>query len=603
MKNCIHNICRKTLVCVLAAAISSSSLCGIPMTVYAGNTGTGNGTEAGAEFGTVAGMKAEAKTGDRTVDDADESICTDGQGIVYTLLSENKCYVSGYSENIKSSIKIPTEIKKDGENYDVKGIREGAFEGCKALKTVEISNSITDIEGDAFSKCSNLKKISVALDRMAEKTDGKTAIVTVKIDAGLLSTPAEVELEVGTALIGQAAADKKTNQVYVKVFAAANDDYPQEDVAPDSILLQKEAAKKLAAGKKGFRLQVRDALGSSYYVRVKESDLKKVTENLLLAVRRQEVKSFSGDEKTDLRKVFRKNSVDAEDAEIFSYSFGKGNRTTVDLAVPAKDVKGAKPGSKVYVYRYDSDKRVFAEISFHPFTVSKHGNVRLTITKGGTFVVTGKAFGAMSRKPSSEFITEGGAVYYIDKGGEPVRGWKKLGGEYYYFDRETGKMAAGKKVDGVKLNEDGTARQTEAGVARIRTMIKARAVVEKVTKPTDSIEQKREKCFRWVFQFPYRRYRRLQPIYKKPGWEVTFANDIFDHRQGCCVSDASAVAFLFHECGYEEVYVACDTSHAWVELEGRVYDPLFAEARGFSKYYNIPYSSYYASKPVLKRKI
>lgn len=69
------------------------------------------------------------------------------------------------------------------------------------------------------------------------------------------------------------------------------------------------------------------------------------------------------------------------------------------------------------------------------------------------------------------------------------------------------------------------------------------------------------------------------------------------------MSDAAAVAFMFHECGYEEVYVACDTSHAWVELEGRVYDPLFAEARGFNKYYNIPYSSYYASKPVLKRKI
>lgn len=586
MKNWMRNICQRMLVCVLAAAISGLSFCEIPMAVYAENTETNHGTENGTESGI-----------------SDESSYMDGQGIVYTLMPENQCYVSGYSENIQNSVKIPTDIEKDGENYEVKGIYEGAFEGCAALKTVQISNTVTTIAADVFKGCSHLKEISVTLDQRSETIKGKTSVVTAKMDAGLLITSAKVSLNIGAAFVDRAVTDKKADKVYVKLFVAANDNYPGEDATPHNIILEKAAVKMLADSGKGFRLQVRDALGSSYYVDVKASDLKGMKGNLQLAVCKKEVNDITGDLKTDLKKVFQKNSLKAKGAEIFSYSFGEDAKTAVNLTIPIKDVKGAKSGSKVYVYKYDKAKHVFASVSFHPYVVSESGNIQLTIAKSGTYVVTGRELQAMSRKPSKEFVTEGNAVYYIDKNGEPVRGWKKLGKEYYYFDRKSGKMAAGKEVDSVKLKADGTARQTKASVARIKTMIKARAIVEKITKSTDSIEQKREKCFRWVFQFPYHRYRRLQPIYKQPGWEVTFANDIFDHKQGCCVSEAAAVAFMFHECGYEEVYVACDTGHAWTELEGRVYDPLFAEARGYSKYYNIPYSSYYMSRPVLKRKI
>lgn len=578
LKNCIRGIGQKALACALAAAISSSSLCGMPFTVNAGETGTESGAEAGVGFERA-----------------------DGQGVVYTLTPEGDCYVSGYSELIGASVRIPAEIEMDGGTYRVKGIRAGAFEGCADLESVRISNSITEIEDGIFQGCGALKEIFVEPDETTVKTSGKTSAVTLKIDSGLFDTPAGVKLEIGMAVIDKAVSGKKTDQVTLKVLVAAGSS--SADGMPESIVLQKEAVKALADSKKSLLLQVRDVSGGSYYVRVKAEDLKKVKGNLPLAVCMKEVEDTSGTLNEDLKKVFRKNGSEAGDAEIFSYNFEKGSGTTVSLTIPAEDVKGAKPGGGVYVYRYDKNKRVFVSTSLHPYTVSENGNIKLTVSRGGTFVVTKKEFQAMSRKPASEFVTEGKAVYYAGKDGEPVRGWRKIGGEYYYFDRESGRMASGKKVDGVKLADDGTAEQTDAATAKIRTMIKARALYEKITEPGDSLEQKREKCFRWVFQFPYRRYRLLEPIYKEPGWEVTFANDIFDHQQGCCVSDAAAVAFLFRECGYEEVYVACDTSHAWVELEGRVYDPLFAEARGFKKYYNIPYSSYYASKPVLKRKI
>lgn len=208
----------------------------------------------------------------------------------------------------------------------------------------------------------------------------------------------------------------------------------------------------------------------------------------------------------------------------------------------------------------------------------------------------------MCRKLTNTFITETGSTYYIDKNGQPVCGWKKLGESYYYFDRENAKMASGCTVDGIQLKKSGQAVETNANVQKIQTMIKARNIVLQVTKPSDTLEQKIKKCFLWVFQFPYRQYRRLNPIYRQPGWEVTFANDIFDRRQGCCVSEASATAFLFHECGCKTVYVATDTGHAWVELNGRVYDPLFAEARGFDNYYNRPYAGY-GMYAVVKHKI
>lgn len=153
------------------------------------------------------------------------------------------------------------------------------------------------------------------------------------------------------------------------------------------------------------------------------------------------------------------------------------------------------------------------------------------------------------------FITGAGGTYYADSDGTAVYGWKKIDKEYYYFDRESGKMFSGRKADGIRLKADGTASGTTADIEKIQA-----------------------------------------------GWEVTFANDIFDHHQGCCVSEASATAFLFHECGYPQVYVATDTGHAWVELNGRVYDPLFAESRDFNSYYNVPYEGY-GMRAVVRHKI
>ena len=183
-----------------------------------------------------------------------------------------------------------------------------------------------------------------------------------------------------------------------------------------------------------------------------------------------------------------------------------------------------------------------------------------------------------------------------------VTGWAKYKKDYYYFGRTNGKMAKKCTVDGIKLDKAGKAKQTELSVAKIKTMMRARKQLNELCKYTDTKQQKLRKCFDWIAKRPYKRYRFLKKIYKQKGWESTFADDIFIHGDGCCVSESAALAFLLHEAGYKDVYVAHDSEHAWVELNGKVYDALFARAKDYNKYYNLSYKNYNCH-PVDKRKI
>lgn len=194
-------------------------------------------------------------------------------------------------------------------------------------------------------------------------------------------------------------------------------------------------------------------------------------------------------------------------------------------------------------------------------------------------------------KKTTGLMVIGKNTYYFNKKGIMQTGWQKYKGEYYYFDRSKGKQCRNCKVDGIKIKKDGTVKKTNYNISKIDTMITAHKVVDTITKATDNKETKMKKVFDWVSKCPYRRYRFLKPIYKKKGWEMTFANDIFEKGKGDCVSGASALAFLFHECGCKTVYVCHDTEHAWVELDGNVYDPLFARVKDYNKYYNGSYKN------------
>ena len=140
----------------------------------------------------------------------------------------------------------------------------------------------------------------------------------------------------------------------------------------------------------------------------------------------------------------------------------------------------------------------------------------------------------------------------------------------------------------------------------LRDLERAKKIAAEITNSSMSKSQKLQTCFNWVIKGYYNIWRDFDQGGKD--WPATFANDHFLHHNGDCVSDAGAFAYLAKAIGYKNVYVCADAvqsnnnAHAWCEINGYVYDPLFAEAKSYSKYYGATYGSY-GLYPVLKYKI
>lgn len=174
-----------------------------------------------------------------------------------------------------------------------------------------------------------------------------------------------------------------------------------------------------------------------------------------------------------------------------------------------------------------------------------------------------------------------GRTYYLDKNGAIEA--RKRGSIYYHADGTRMKKAEGYEYE---------------------TLLTARKIVNQITNSSMSKSQKLETCFRWVMS---KYYRIVRPFTKPEGWIAEYANDHFKKGSGDCFSDASAFAYLAKALGYKKVYVCVDDTktdgtsegHCWAEINGLVYDPLFAEAKSFSRNYGVTYGVYPLS-PLLK---
>ena len=205
----------------------------------------------------------------------------------------------------------------------------------------------------------------------------------------------------------------------------------------------------------------------------------------------------------------------------------------------------------------------------------------------------------------SKGITEiDGEKYFFDEDGVMQTGWQKVGDDYYCFDRIDGFLMTDGQVDGINVDAEGKAEISDYNVYKITTMMTAHKIMLEQTEPTDTMEEKRLKLFNWeMYEHGYHRWRLLSEIYDtSPDWEITFANDIFERGSGCCVSDSSAAAFLIREIGYKNIYICHDTSHCWFTVEGKLFDPLFAEAKDFDTNYNADYTDY-RQWPVGRRRV
>ena len=196
--------------------------------------------------------------------------------------------------------------------------------------------------------------------------------------------------------------------------------------------------------------------------------------------------------------------------------------------------------------------------------------------------------------------------YYKD--GVKVTGIQKIGHAYYCFNSKGKLKRNTSKVDGLTVysNSKGVMEAYKKGktfykptgvkmakyaAKEYQTLLYARKELKGIVKKSDSMSTKMYKCMKWVNKGYYEQYRKFK---NKAGWTATFANDHFvkrknGFRMGDCVSDPCAFAYLCLAAGYKNVAVGVDSayydSHGVARINGKYYDPLFCEAKSWSKYY------------------
>lgn len=196
--------------------------------------------------------------------------------------------------------------------------------------------------------------------------------------------------------------------------------------------------------------------------------------------------------------------------------------------------------------------------------------------------------------------------YYKD--GVKVTGIQKIGHAYYCFNSKgklrkntskaygctiyanaKGVMEAYKK--GSTFYKPTGAKMPKYAAREYQTLLYARKTLKSIVSTKDSKSTKMYKSMKWVNKGYYEQYRKFK---NKAGWTSTFANDHFvkrknGFRMGDCVSDPCAFAYLCLAAGYKNVAVGVDSayqdSHGVARINGKYYDPLFCEAKSWSKYY------------------
>ncbi|MCD8015843.1 MAG: hypothetical protein LUG99_22335 [Lachnospiraceae bacterium] len=210
---------------------------------------------------------------------------------------------------------------------------------------------------------------------------------------------------------------------------------------------------------------------------------------------------------------------------------------------------------------------------------------------------------------------------WFNKNGVRVTGIKKINKKYYYFSAKgilkTGTTKDGKNTYyadskgvlyawkiGSKYYKSNGKRMDSVDKKEFKTYLRAKSIAEDITTSKMSKAQKLKVCFNWVMS---KNYAQMTDGINYPGWTADHANDHFLYGKGNCHADACALAYLAKAIGYDEVYACTDSTgtgaHGWCEINGLVYDPLFAQAKSYSAYYGVSYSSYYMSKPALHEKI
>ena len=125
-----------------------------------------------------------------------------------------------------------------------------------------------------------------------------------------------------------------------------------------------------------------------------------------------------------------------------------------------------------------------------------------------------------------------------------------------------------KNVPWLVLN--GKAKQVKSEYDK--TLYRAFLLLKECTNKKMTKSQKLYASFRYLQKITKEKNPRI-PHFKGKNWHLIYANDIFLHRTGNCMSYGSAFAFMAKAIGYNDVYCCNSGGHGWAEVNHLVYDP------------------------------
>ena len=251
----------------------------------------------------------------------------------------------------------------------------------------------------------------------------------------------------------------------------------------------------------------------------------------------------------------------------------KGKKYRADRCGTIKKNCFVKVDGKFYSLKADgSVRKGWQKFSYGISYFGKDGAIRkgLTVINGRTYLFSQKGILLTGTQ------TVGKTTYYLSDRGRLEMKKVSTGNGTLYYDGN------GKKLSDVKVQD-------------IETLERAEKIAAEITNSGMSQSQKLKACFDWVIKKPYVMRRKFV---NEPGWPALYANDHFLLGGGNCESDAAAFAYLAKAIGYTDIHVCTDSdgtywlAHSWAEINGLVYDPLFAEAKDYNKYYGAPYGVY-----------
>ena len=192
-----------------------------------------------------------------------------------------------------------------------------------------------------------------------------------------------------------------------------------------------------------------------------------------------------------------------------------------------------------------------------------------------------------------------GKWYLYNKKGKKAAGTLKNGTYTCKQDKVTYYLTSKKVIEARKKGSTyyyaNGKKMSEVDAYNFKTELTARKIAAKITKKCKTKADKKRACFDWVVAKYYCTPRKFT---NTKGWPAVYANDHFKNGKGNCISDAAAFAYLAKAIGYKDVYVCTDSKtegcHAWCEIDGKVYDPLFAQTKahgGYAKNYGVGYKS------------